>query len=398
MNDKLTHERQLAATVEAAAELNSRQDRLGSRRSEPPRPGDVFLSRRTAEFPVEWLMVEEDAGGRARVVPVDEHPYAGSRDLELAPESLGGAGVVRCDLDEWLDASELDPELRTGALTELELGRVRRKRRAIEEGTLEASLLDEVVDGDPEYVRWRAGTLRPALDALTGRAGEQDETDAAPRRRRWAVLAVAAVLLATVLPLGWQAFQLSRQLDQEQAHVARLEGERRTLEERLASEQAAREGSTREVGRLEAALADAAEASKRALAEQQARIDARLRRALDDTAVVNVPSFVLGKLARTRSGRGEPEVIDPGGARRFTLSLEVPDPEPYPRYRLRVVDRESGQEVWKTDDLVKVGGKWLRLDLPADLFAAGEYDLLIYGLGSDEPQLLAERYSVRVDG
>ncbi len=104
MNDNLTRERQLAATVRAGGELNSRQARLAERRFEP-RPGDVFLSRRTAEYPVEWLMIEEDAAGRARVVPVDEHPYAGSRDLELAPESLGGAGVVRCDLGVWLDAS-----------------------------------------------------------------------------------------------------------------------------------------------------------------------------------------------------------------------------------------------------------------------------------------------------
>ncbi len=299
----------------------------------------------------------------------------------------------------WLDASELAPELRTAALTELELGRVRRKYRAIEEETLEASLLEEVVDGDPEYARWRAGTLRPALDALSGRAREEDGAPGAspPRRHRWAFALTAAVLLVTALPLGWQAYQLSQQLGHEQGRVARLEQERRAIEDQLASARAAGESSDREVGRLEAALAEAAEASKRALAEQQARIDARLRRALDKTAVVNVPSFVLGKLARTRSGRGEPEVIDPGSARRFTLSLEVPDPEPYPRYRLRVVDRPSGEELWSTDQLVKVGGKWLRLDLPADLFAAGEYELQIYGLGSGEPRLLAERYSVRVE-
>ena len=393
MNDNPMRERQLAATVAAAAAIDARQ----SARAEPgpPRPGDVFLSRRTDEYPVEWLMVEDNEANRARVVPVDEHPYVGSRDLELAPESLGGAGVVRCDLDAWIDAAELEPELRTGAVTELELGRVRRKRRAIEDGTLEPSLLEEVVDGDPEYSRWRDGTLRPALDALTSRMREAHRT--APRRRWWLSAVAAAAFLALAVPLGWHAYQLSQQLGREQGRVAELEAERQTLEARLEAAEADRQSSEREVGRLETALNQAAENAKRTLAEQQERFDARLRSAFDDSVVVNVPSFVLGKMARTRSFQGEAEVIDTGSARRFTLSLEVPDPEPYPRYRLRIVDQADGGEVWQTDQLVKVGGKWLRLDLPADLFAAGEYELLIYGLGSNGPTLLDERYAVKIE-
>ncbi len=393
MNNKPKRERQLAATVAAAAAIDAR--RSAAAEPGPPRPGDVFLSRRAGEYPVEWLMIEDNAGGRARVVAVDEHPYAGSRDLELVPESLGGAGVVRCDLDAWIAAAELELELRTGVVTELELGRVRRKCRAIEEGTLEASLLEEVVDGDPEYDRWRRDTLRPALDALTGRSREEKST--APRWRRWLPAVAAAAILALALPLGWQVYRLSRQLGHQQGRVAEMAAERQALEARLAAAEAQRQSSDREAGRLEEALADAAEGSKRALAEQKERFDARLRRALDDSVVVNVPSFVLGKMARTRSVRGQAEVIDPGDAGRFTLSLEVPDPEPYPRYRLRIVDRADGGEVWKTDRLVKVGGKWLRLDLPAELFAAGEYELLIYGLGTEGPALLDERYAVKVE-
>ncbi len=328
MNEIMTREQQLAATVEAIAKLDARQAGVAKRLPKPARPGEVFLSRSTADFPVEWLLIEEGAGG-ARVVPVDEHPYAGSRDLELTPEALGGAGVVRCDLDAWIDVAELEPELCTGALSELELVRVRRKRRAIEGGTLEASLLEEVVDGDPEYGRWRDCTLQPAIDALTGRAGEEGDT--VPHRRRWLPVAAAAIFLALALPLGWQAYQLSRELGHEQGRVAELEEERRAIEARLAAAEAERENSNREVGRLEEALSDAAEASKRALAEQQERFDARLRRAFDGSAVVNVPSFVLGKLARTRSGGGGAEGLDPGAAGRFTLSLEVPDAEPYGR-------------------------------------------------------------------
>ncbi len=390
---QLTKERQLAATVTAGAEIDARQNALAEL-SAPPRPGDVFLSRRTADYPVEWLVIEDGENGRARVVPVDEHPYAGSRDLELAAESLGGAAVVRCDLDAQIDATELEPELRTGALRELELGRVRRKRRAIEDGTLEPSLLEEVVDGDPEYGRWRDGTLQPAIDALAGRVREAKPT--APHRRRWLPAVAAAAVLAVALPLGWQVYQLSRQLGHEQERVAEIEAERQALEARLDATEAERQSAEREVGRLEASIDQAAAGATRVLVEQKERFDARLRRVLDDSVVVNVPSFVFGRMARVRSSRGEAELIDPGDAGRLTLSLEVPDPEPYPRYRLRVLGRADGDEVWTTDQLVKVGGKWLRLDLPADLFEPGEYELEIYGLTSDGPVLLDERYAVKV--
>ncbi len=400
MNEKSLRE-QLAATVSAAAALNGRQSELTARVSVGPRPGDVFLSRRTADYPVQWLMIEKSASD-ARVVPLDEHPYAGSRDLELAPESLGGFGVVRCDFDAWLDVSELEPELRTGALGELEVARVRHKRRAIEDETLEPSLLEEVVDGDPQYSRWLDETLRPALDALTGRQRETaDTTVASPPviapPRRWPMAIAAAIFLALTLPLAWQVHRLGGLVERQEGRVATLQDERRSLEEQLAEAESERETSGREVGRLERALSDAADASKRALDEQQERFEARLRRILDERAVINAPSYVLGKLARTRSFRGEAEVIAPGDARRFTLSLEVPDPEPYPRYRLRIVDRSNGDEVWKTDELTKLGGKWLRLDLPTEFLEAGEYDLEIYGLTPEGPKRLKERYAVRFE-
>ncbi len=397
MKEKILHEQQLAATLEAAAALNQGQAGSTDRVKRPPRPGDVFLSRRTADFPVEWLMVEEDGGGRVQVLPLDEHPYVGSRDLELSSRSLGGVGVVRCDLDAWLDASQLEPDLRTAGLSELELGRVRRRRRAIDRGTLEASLLEETVDGDPEYHQWRDDTLQPALATLTGELGEAGEEDATAARRRWPrAVAAAAVFLALALPLGWQTYRLSHQLERDQGRIAELEGERGALADQLAAAEAGREESAVEVGRLEQALSDALDASRQAVADQKKRFDARLRRAFDEKAVVNVPSFFL-RPPTTRNADREPVVIDPGNADRFTLALSVPDPEPYLRYRLRIVRKVDGQEIWKTDKLVKLGGEWLRLDLPVALFEAEEYDLLIYGLGRGDPKLLEECYPVKFE-
>ncbi len=110
-----------------------------------------------------------------------------------------------------------------------------------------------------------------------------------------------------------------------------------------------------------------------------------------------MPWLALGKRERTRAIAGQIEVIDPGDASRLMLSLEVVDPEPYPHYRLRIVQKNSGETIWETDELVKAGGKWLRLSLPVDLFEAEVYELLIYGLGSGEPQLLKERYAVKLE-
>ncbi len=398
MNREITRDRQPMATAEVAAELRSREAPLTLREPAPPRPGDVFLSRRTAELPVEWLVLDAEAG-RVRVVVLDDHPYAGSRDLELPSRSLGGAAVLRCDLDAWVDASELEAELRTGVLATSVVEDVRRKRRAIDEETLEASLLEEEVDGDPAYRQWREDTLRRALEALTGveeSVAPVPVTEASSGWGRWYPVLIAAAAIL-VLAAGWQIRRLSRQLDHARKQAVELQKERRTLEERLASSEAEREASTSEVGRVETALREVREASERALAEQTERWEARLRRAFDESVVVNVPSFVLGRQARTRAGRGQAEVIEPGGARRLTLSLEVVDPSPFPRYRLRVVEKVSGEEVWRTDELVKVSSKWLRLDLPTDLFEAREYELRLYGLGAASATPLEECYTVRFE-
>ena len=91
MYQEITRERQLAATVDLAVELREREASLTPRRSEPPRAGDTFVSRRTADYPVEWLVVDDTEDGGVQVVPVDHHPFVGSRDLAL-PERSPGAG------------------------------------------------------------------------------------------------------------------------------------------------------------------------------------------------------------------------------------------------------------------------------------------------------------------
>lgn len=334
--------RQLKATLDVA-----RRRQRTNRRSEPPRVGDTFLSRRTADYPVEWLVLNDNGGKRCQVAPLDVHPYAGSRDVKRsAPDATG---VVRCDLDTWLDATELETELRTGTLTSAEMDEVRRRRQAIAEQTLAATLREEEVDTDPEYCLWRDETLRPALDAL-GRTDESNVVVFPDRWRRWRPLIAAAALLALAVPLAWQFEQLK--------------------------------------------------ASEKAMVELKNDFAERLEGIFDDRVVVNLPSFVLGGEARRRASQGFPEVIDPGDASRFTLSLEVTDPEPYFRYRLRLLKNEGEgvREVWSNDQMVTFNGKWLRLDLLTDLLdPESEYELQVDGLNAGGATPLKERYRIQLN-
>ncbi len=379
-------EHQLKATIEAAKRRQEAE--IADRRPEPPRVGDVFLSRRTADYPVEWLVVNDDGGKRFQVVPLDVHPFAGSRDVERS----AATGVVRSDLDVWLDAAELEAELRTGTLTPAEMEEVRGRRRAVAEKTLAATLREEEVDTDPEYRLWRDETLRPALNAL-GQIDDSNVVVFPGRWRRWRPRLAAAALVALAVPLAWHLERLNRQLHDERAQRVAVEREHRSQTEEL-------NGVVEEVGRLDRTLRETRAASEKALAEQKSGFDERLERIVDDRIVVNLPSFVLGREARDRASRGLPEVINPGSAARFTLSLEVADPAPYFRYRLRIRKKEGERfrEVWSNDQMVTVNGKWLRLDLPADLLDPGsEYELRVDGMSAGGATPLKELYRIQLN-
>ncbi|MEM7588315.1 MAG: hypothetical protein AAF560_33315 [Acidobacteriota bacterium] len=408
-NTEATRAQQRGATVKTAVDLKIRQGRLTQRRQGPPEVGDIFLSRRTAEVPVEWLVMETGDDGRLRVMPLDDFPFVGSRDLELPARSLGGAGVLRCDLGEWVEPDAFEPELRTGALSLPEMETVRRKQLAVEAWTPGGSLLEEVIDGDPEYRAWRDETLRPAMDALAGRtvssggdtagsgAAANDDPASAPVipwHHRWWPFLVAAILLIAILPTGWTFFRLDHQLGTERGRVAELTHERQILAEQLRASEAGEQSADNQAAGLILKLEEAEKAAAKALEEQEARLMKRLKGALEDRIVVNVPRFFLGQQARRVAQLGRYHVIDPGQVSRYTLSLEVVNPAYYPRYRLTILAK-TGEEVWRTDQLI-IDGSWLRLDLPAGFLEPGEYRLRIEGIGSGPDALLEERYTVKI--
>ena len=90
-----TRQRQRGATFEVAEKLSERRAAMAARAPEPPRAGDIFLSSRTAGFPVEWLVVDQADDGRVRVMPLDDHPFVGSRDRARRPAGAPTAARPR---------------------------------------------------------------------------------------------------------------------------------------------------------------------------------------------------------------------------------------------------------------------------------------------------------------
>lgn len=143
-------------------------DELGDR---APRPGDLFVLPETADFPVEWMILDRDPGPpeRFHAVPADANPLAGSADVEVPAGEPGGPLTLRCRYGVWIDMDAFDPERRTGALAPATVEEARRKRRELEGGEPSASPLAWEVDADPEYQDWLADTAAPARAALEAR-------------------------------------------------------------------------------------------------------------------------------------------------------------------------------------------------------------------------------------
>ncbi|MCP3962358.1 MAG: hypothetical protein GY719_31330 [bacterium] len=294
----------------------------------PPRLGDTFIFKQTADVPIEWAAIEQDPANPRRllVVPADDRPFIGSRDVELSSEAAGGLTSIRCGLGVWLDEQTLDSELRTGVLDLGMVSQVWQKRRKIESGALAGSLLEQEVDGDPEYQEWME-RLAGAREFLNERAvAEVREVTEQPR---WASVnsllpLAASILLVVSLGLIGTRYQ----------KIATLES---------------------------------------GLKGQEPQLDLPFRH-----------------FTGMESVRGSEKPLRvPAAAKRIALILEVTEPEPYPLYRLEILEEDTRREIWVSDHLTRTGSE-LSLDLPSVLFPAGSYRLRVYGLGGAEAEFLEE--------
>ncbi|MEM9595699.1 MAG: hypothetical protein AAGD06_15610 [Acidobacteriota bacterium] len=390
-------------TLEAAKVLRGR---TAASPGAAPEPGELYLCRRTAEFPVEWLVVAVE-GRRYRVVAVDDYPLVGSRDVELPSGALGGAAVARCGHGDWVGPKVLEPELRVAVLPEPDLGGVTAKVRALEEGPPEPTLLETVAEGDPEFQDWTEGTLAPAVEALSAKEQRSPAPWATAARRYWKPALALAALLALAVGLGVFARGLDRQLAEARARIAELESQGPAPApdpggwERFAELERARRVAEAEVTRLRTELdqRNSALASTRddltALMDRLAQAEdlvQSLRDSVGDGIAANVRRLVFGMTGGPT--RGTPRVVKAGASPRILMELEVVDPEPYRTYRVRFVPKRG--DVLTVDNLDR-DGAWLRVSLPGDLLPVGEYRVAIEGMDGDRGTELAEDYRLVVE-
>ncbi len=390
------------ATGEAAARFLKQREELEDLRGEPPQQGDLFLVTASGEPSVEWLVVEHDsdAAGRWLVVVADDNPLVGSRDLAIDAAAAGGVTTLRCGVHASVEGRALERETRTGRVDEEVLDRVRERRREIAAGARRGALSERQVDDSMAYGDWigklegiltdspnrSATAVTPSADRAIHKHGDSVAKLPVPNRRRWRSMSsllqlAASVLLVVSIGLAGGFFQNGIRLDEVERDRARLERERAELE-------ATARRQRRDLENQQRLIED--------LGEQKTRIEARLEelRNGQGTTRLSAPRavpFVWLSSERPVRGSDDPLVL-PAGAEALVLILEVAEPEPFPTYRLELLERDTRELLWSVDELVKRGSE-LSLEVPRAMLADGVYQLRVYGLSGAE-KVLVEEYQV----
>lgn len=135
--------------------------------AKPPEPGDVYVLERTAEFDVEWAIIDRDPDNSDRLltVPADGCSFVGSADVEVPEVAPFGPLVLRCRFGSWIDAGCFEPGFRVGRLGPDDVARARHKLTEVDEGTVEGHDAFDT-DLDPDYRDWVEDVLVPARLAL----------------------------------------------------------------------------------------------------------------------------------------------------------------------------------------------------------------------------------------
>lgn len=181
-----------------------------------PAPGDLYVLRETADFPVEWAILEQDPAATDLwlAVPADTNPLRGPGDLWLGAGEPGGPLCLRCRFAVRLPRDLFERGRRTGAVAPEATERAVTVHHDHERGALAPDPLGEEVTVDPEYGDWERAVLAAARAAAAS-AARRVET-AAPATQppgRRPLLALAAALALVALGLGAWALQLRQELD-----------------------------------------------------------------------------------------------------------------------------------------------------------------------------------------
>jgi hypothetical protein len=366
----------------------------------PPRPGDLYVLAETADFPVEWAVLEAQAGNPERLlaVPADTNPLAGSADVEILANEPAGPLSLRCRFGLWLDAARFDPARRTGSLAPEAVARALKTRTALESGDPAASPLAWEADVDPEYEDWTREVLVPAHATLARPAAREEPAASSPVlpfRRRWTTFGnpyalAASILLMVTLGLAGGLLWQTGKINDLSAGRQRTEDELRRERERHAGElRQAEEAHRREITERDRQAAQREQEDRSRIADLEKRLDS----AGHNRPLVNAPFVWLNPKDPVR---GEPDAISvPRDASYLFLVLSLTDLRPFPEYRLEILSKDTGKPVWSSRGLHKTGPVEISVALPRDLLPPGDYRLRLYGLKGGKAALAGE-YEVRV--
>ena len=303
--------------------------------SRPPSPGDLFQFPETPEL--QWAVLEHGANGKLRVVAADVHPAIGSADVAAPPESACGALSLRCRLAVWLEADQFDLENRTGSLEPTVLDRARQKRAALDAGRPVGSPAEQETDLELEYQE-----LLQELESAGAILRERDapaptpRNNVAPARRpapRWGATSNPYALAAVVL------------LAVSLALVAGMIGQLRKV----------------------------------------ATLERRISEAGPEKPAVQLP---FAWLSPQEEIRGPGKTVTVGReASYIILALEVIAAEPYPSYRLDILEKDAGSPIF-SEVVEQTGLTEVSVLLPRRVLGTGEYQLRLYGLGSGKAELV----------
>lgn len=206
------------------------------------------------------------------------------------------------------------------------------------------------------------------------------------------LLPVAAALLLAVATgwFAWQNAHLQGNVERLQAAVQETRDAQSRLDERRADLEA-------ELATVRAAAADTSDAEELAVAQQrigelQGEVES-LRRLPERKRRV-AASFLLTLATRSE---GVPELLIPQAADVVTLQLDTAgDDQYYDAFRVRVLAR-GGAEAWSRSGLAATAATGtVDVELAADVFAPGRYEVLLDGLGDDGAELVgAYEFQVR---
>jgi hypothetical protein len=381
MRERDPRERAKQGLDAALSRFGRERARLEERGAEPW-PGDLFVLPETADWPVEWLLVERAREGRCRVVAADAHPVLGCADVAIGPEAEGGPLSVRSAVGLWLGVESLRRAERTGALAADDLDRVRRKRAELDAGRLADPRLGQEGEPDPDYEDWLDEVLIPARSALSPAAPQE----AAPGHRWvWPGVALAAALLLLlalggVSVLAWRYHQGESAARQE---IRRLQAERRKLE-------------VVHRGQLESERQSLLAAHQRELAALKA---AETRHLAAPPAPRRPPLELLANLAYASFYPGESrgtvrELSLPASVTYLFAVFYIGQQPLYPEYRLEVAGR-TGTPAWSVPGLRPLPSQEVSVALPRAQLPEGPYVLRLYGLRSGKSTSVGE-YEVRI--